>query len=128
MKIRQTIYKIDISPKTVRTEQKAYNKLLWFDQDSGKTIEFYGGQLIFVFDIEKKKLVPKVEDLYYIAYKSESIEQEVRNWIKNYGSRYGAEIDIRDTNNREIVVNVDSINDSVFEYALERKGFRYEKS
>lgn len=124
---RHKKYLIDISPKTVRTKIKAKNKLLWFDQDSKKMLEFEGGKLVPFFDMKLKKLVPKIEDVHYVSYKTESNEKEVRDWIDNYGSRLGAEIDKTESNKKEITVNVDEINASVFEYALDRKGFLYEK-
>lgn len=124
---RHKTYLIDISPKMVRTKVKAKNKLLWYDQESKKMLEFEGGTLVPVFDMKLKKLVPKIQDVHYLSYTNESNEKEVRDWVINYGTRLGAEIDRIESNKREIVVNVDIRSAPVFEYALDRKGFRYEK-
>tara|TARA_B100001778_G_scaffold334491_1_gene346137 strand:+ start:27868 stop:28254 length:387 start_codon:yes stop_codon:yes gene_type:complete len=127
MSHRQTTYLIDISPKQVRVQTKAKNKLLWYDSDENKMLEFEGGKLTPVFDMRFKKLVPKVEDIYYTSYSTESNEQKVIDWMRNYGGRFGAEINKEESSNREIAVDIDSNSSSVFEYALDRQGFRYEK-
>jgi hypothetical protein len=127
MSSKQVSYSIYVSPSSVKVKIKAKNKLLWFDSDTNKMLEFEGGKLVPVFDLKQKKLVPKVEDVFYTSYQTESQEHEIKEWIKHHGARYGAEIDEEETNRQNIVVKVDKNNTSFFEYAIDRKGFRYEK-
>lgn len=127
MSDRHTSYSIQVLPRSVKVKIKAKNKLLWFDSDKNKMLEFEGGKIVPVFDIKQKKLVPKIEDVFYTTYQTESSEQEIREWIKHHGARYGAEIDKEETNSRNIVVKVDKNNTSFFEYAADRKGLRYDK-
>jgi hypothetical protein len=124
---RTATYVIDTSPRSVAVKVKAKNKLLWYDRDENRMLEFEGGKLTPVFDMEKKKLVPKVEDVYYTSYEMVSKEDDIRFWIRNYGARYGAEINFYESSNRGIAVDVEELNRDVFEYALDRSGFRYEK-
>lgn len=121
------IYIIDISRKQMPVREKVNNKLLWYDSDKKKLIEFYGGKIVPVFDIKNKKLMPKVEDIYTVKYELKSNTKEIEEWLKNYGSRYGAQINLEESSNRGIAVNVDKHNTDYFEYALDRKGFKYNK-
>jgi hypothetical protein len=90
-------------------------------------LEFEGGKIVPFFDMKKKKLLPKVEDVYYTSYKMVSKEDDIKSWIENYGARYGAEINSYESSNRGIAIDVEELNRDVFEYALDRSGFRYEK-
>jgi len=122
-----TTYIIDISKKQTPIKEKVNNKLLWYDSDNNKMLEFEGGKIVPFFDIRKNKLVPKVEDIYTVKYELMSNTKEIEEWLKNYGSRYGAQINLEESSNRGVAVNVDKHNTDYFEYALDRKGFKYNK-
>ena len=125
--MKQKTYLIDIVTKQVKVKVKAKNKLLWHDQYSNKMLEFEGGKIVPVFNMRLKKIIPKIEDVYYTNYSKKSNKKEIVDWIKNYGSRLGAVINNYESSNKEIAVNVDYNNSSVFEYALDRQGFSYNK-
>lgn len=122
-----TTFLIDILKRQMPTKKKLNNKLLWFDSDSNKMLEFEGGKIVPFFDMRQKKLVPKIKDVHEVAYELTSNKEEIEEWINNVGSRYGAQISQQESSNRSVAINIDNHNADLFEYALDRKGFKYDK-
>lgn len=119
-------YLIQIENKNVAIKQKAINKLVFHDYDTGRLLQFEGGRLAFDHNPETGRLEPKVEDLYVIKHENRSNEDDIRDWIRNVGGRYGADFNALESDNKTVAVDIENQNQDIFEYALDRKGLRYD--
>lgn len=122
------VYLIRIETKPIQVRVKADNLLTWFDSDKNEIVTFRGGKLVPVFDYEQKKIKPKVEDVYEYKYENRSNREDILNWVKNYGSRYGLDLNQSDSDNKYIATETDISNASIVEYVLDRSNFSYEVS
>lgn len=120
----KVIYNIHIEKKLRSVKKKEQNKLLWHDSKNNRMLTFIGGKIVPVYNQQLKTLIPKVEDVYSVVNELSSNEQDILDWIENFGSRMGG--DIVDRSDRYISIEVNDLSRDLFEFALDRQGFRYD--
>ena len=115
---------LEIEKKTIKTNKKADNKLLWFNMKKGKLEEFRGGKLSFHYDAETNTNIPFVEDMYSVSYTVSDNKKDIMEWI-NTNYKFVKVSEFQESKNH-ISIEVDDNDLSFVEAALYSVGIRHD--
>lgn len=116
---------LEFVPVEIRIKQKIDRTHLWFDFVANKLLSFQGGKLVFAWNQEEKRLLPKIEDAYETVKQMTNNRRLIEKWIDQVGNRIGIEVNAEESSNKGISIDINDSDRNLVEHALDRYGIRY---
>ena len=116
--------------KEIITKQAVNRELIWYDHEKKKMLKFNGGKLAFEYgfddDLQKFRMIPKVEDLFE-SKKEKTIDKDsVDTWFDLYSRYNDTTATIATHVDKGIIFNVEEAELEDFVYDLERQNIGFE--